>query len=85
MFKFSKSTPDHLDQGAAELVEEDEEEVDEGEDEHDAQDGDEGVRRLPRQKRVGVGQINGGALKLQIKAKGKTKIWKDTQRVDGSI
>ena len=38
-----KSIPDHLDQGAAELVEEDEEEVDEGEDEHDAQDGDEGV------------------------------------------
>ena len=41
-----------LDQGAAELVEEDKEEVDEGEDEHDAQDGDEGVRGLPRQERV---------------------------------
>ena len=59
-----KSIPDHLDQGAAELVEEDEEEVDEGEDEHDAEDGDEGVRWLCWQKRVGVGQVDGGALKL---------------------
>ena len=39
--------------------------MDEGKDEHDAQDGDEGVRRLSRQKRVGVGQVDGGALKLR--------------------
>ena len=75
MFKFSKSTPDHLDQGAAELVEEDEEEVDEGEDEHDAQDGDEGVRRLPRQKRVAVGQVDGGALKANGKTRKKHNVW----------
>ena len=43
--------------------------MDEGEDEHDAEDGDEGVRRLCWQKRVGVGQVDGGALKLQVKTK----------------
>ena len=59
-------SPDHLDQGAAELVEEDEEEVDEGEDEHDAQDGDEGVRGLPRQERVGVREVDGGALQVDV-------------------
>jgi len=58
--------PHHLDQGAAELVEEDEEEVDEGEDEHDAQDGDEGVRGLPRQERVGVREVDGGALRVAL-------------------
>ena len=40
--------------------------MDEGEDEHDAQDGDEGVRRLRWQKRVGVGQVDRGALKLHM-------------------
>ena len=61
--------PDHLDQGATELVEEDKEEVDEGEDEHDAEDGDEGVRGLCRQKRVGVGEVDGGALnKCKLKS-----------------
>ena len=58
--------PDHLNQGATELVEEDKEEVDEGEDEHDAQDGDEGVRGLRGQKRVGVGEVDGGALNFQM-------------------
>jgi len=58
--------PHHLDQGATELVEEDKEEVDEGEDEHDAQDGDEGVRGLCGQKRVGVGEVDGGALRVAL-------------------
>ena len=58
---------DHLDQGATELVEEDKEEVNEGEDEHDAQDGDEGVRGLPRQERVGVREVDGGALQVEVK------------------
>ena len=40
--------------------------MDEGEDEHDAQDGDEGVRGLRWQKRVGVREVNRGALKFQI-------------------
>ena len=38
--------------------------MDEGEDEHDAQDGDEGVRGLRGQKRVGVREVNRGALKF---------------------
>ena len=58
--------PDHLDQGATKLVEEDKEEVDEREDEHDAEDGDEGVRGLCGQKRVGVGEVDGGALNFQM-------------------
>ena len=41
--------------------------MDEGEDEHDAQDGDEGVRGLPRQERVGVREVDGGALQVEVK------------------
>ena len=41
--------------------------MDEGEDEHDAQDGDEGVRGLPRQERVGVREVDGGALHVEVK------------------
>ena len=40
--------------------------MDEGKDEHDAQDGDEGVRGLRGQKRVGVGEVDGGALNFQM-------------------
>ena len=40
--------------------------MDEGKDEHDAHDGDQGVRGLRRQKRVGVGEVNGGALEVEL-------------------